>query len=177
MAKWTRCQLSGQPLNPPCVSDELGHLFNKDAIVNALMEKTVPPALAHISRYASLWLLLFEVYRSFGTSLHVAAMADLTPVSGPQLEAPDSSQAAANTHRRGGSAGGRRARAGQRSAVLLSHHGAGAQRPVPVCRHAQHGSRHQPACFARGERQSGPVLVLADQDGAFCRMSLHLLCH
>ena len=53
LAKWTRCQLSGQPLNPPCVSDELGHLFNKDAIVNALMEKTVPPALAHISRRAA----------------------------------------------------------------------------------------------------------------------------
>lgn len=52
IAKWTRCQLSGQPLNPPCVSDELGHLFNKDAVVNALMEKTIPPALAHISRQA-----------------------------------------------------------------------------------------------------------------------------
>ena len=53
LAKWTRCQLSGEPLHPPCVSDELGHLFNKDAVVNALMERTVPPALAHISRQDS----------------------------------------------------------------------------------------------------------------------------
>ncbi len=34
LAKWTRCQLSGEPLAPPCVADELGHLFNKDAIVS-----------------------------------------------------------------------------------------------------------------------------------------------
>ena len=60
MAKWTRCQLSGEPLNPPCVSDELGHLFNKDAVVNALMERTVPPALAHISRQAELCLFQYK---------------------------------------------------------------------------------------------------------------------
>ena len=34
LAKWTRCQLSGEALAPPCVADELGHLFNKDAIVS-----------------------------------------------------------------------------------------------------------------------------------------------
>lgn len=34
LAKWTRCQLSGEDLAPPCVADELGHLFNKDAVVN-----------------------------------------------------------------------------------------------------------------------------------------------
>jgi len=33
LAKWTRCQLSGEPLTPPCVADELGRLFNKDAVV------------------------------------------------------------------------------------------------------------------------------------------------
>lgn len=33
LAQWTRCQLSGEALAHPVVSDELGHLFNKDAIV------------------------------------------------------------------------------------------------------------------------------------------------
>lgn len=33
IAKWTRCHLSGELLTPPCVADELGHLFNKDSIV------------------------------------------------------------------------------------------------------------------------------------------------
>ena len=36
VAKWTRCHLSGDLLSPPCVADELGHLFNKDAIVSGL---------------------------------------------------------------------------------------------------------------------------------------------
>ena len=34
LAKWTRCQLSGEALAPPVAADELGHLFNKDAVVN-----------------------------------------------------------------------------------------------------------------------------------------------
>lgn len=49
LAKWTRCQLSGEPLTPPCVADELGHLFNKDAVVAALVAKSMPKPLGHIS--------------------------------------------------------------------------------------------------------------------------------
>lgn len=41
LAKWTRCQLSGEDLAPPCVADELGHLFNKDAVVNGARFSTV----------------------------------------------------------------------------------------------------------------------------------------
>jgi hypothetical protein len=33
LAKWTTCQLTGMPLQPPCVCDELGNLFNKDAVI------------------------------------------------------------------------------------------------------------------------------------------------
>ena len=33
LARWTTCQLSGMPLQPPCVADELGSLFNKDAVL------------------------------------------------------------------------------------------------------------------------------------------------
>lgn len=50
LAKATRCQLSGQMLCPPVAADELGHLFNKDAVVGALLAKTLPPDLAHITR-------------------------------------------------------------------------------------------------------------------------------
>lgn len=35
LARWTTCQLSGMPLAPPCVADELGFLFNKDAVLQA----------------------------------------------------------------------------------------------------------------------------------------------
>lgn len=33
LARWTTCQLSGMALQPPCVADELGSLFNKDAVL------------------------------------------------------------------------------------------------------------------------------------------------
>lgn len=48
-AKWTCCQLSGEALDPPCVCDELGTLFNKDSVVKALIDKTIPRSLSHIT--------------------------------------------------------------------------------------------------------------------------------
>ena len=49
LAKWTRCNLSGEPLQPPCVADELGNLYNKDAVVQALVSKSLPGSLSYIS--------------------------------------------------------------------------------------------------------------------------------
>lgn len=49
LAKWTRCNLSGEPLHPPCVADELGNLYNKDAMVQALVSKSLPGSLSYIS--------------------------------------------------------------------------------------------------------------------------------
>lgn len=39
--KWTLCHLSRQPLREPVVADGLGRLYNKEAIVNWLIEKKV----------------------------------------------------------------------------------------------------------------------------------------
>ena len=33
LARWTTCHLSGLPLAPPCAADELGNLYNKDAVL------------------------------------------------------------------------------------------------------------------------------------------------
>ncbi|KAG2454878.1 hypothetical protein HYH02_000709 [Chlamydomonas schloesseri] len=49
LAKWTRCHLSGELLAAPCVADELGNLYNKDAVIVRLLEKTLPPSLSHIT--------------------------------------------------------------------------------------------------------------------------------
>ena len=49
LAKWTRCNLSGEVLHPPCVADELGNLYNKDAMVQALVTKSLPASLSYIS--------------------------------------------------------------------------------------------------------------------------------
>lgn len=47
-AKWTRCQISGVVLEPPIVADKLGNLYNKEAVVHALLKKQVPEGCGHI---------------------------------------------------------------------------------------------------------------------------------
>ena len=49
LSLFTTCRLSGEPLHPPCVCDDLGSLFNKDAVLTALISKSVPKSLAHIT--------------------------------------------------------------------------------------------------------------------------------
>ena len=49
LAKWTTCRLSGMPLHPPCVIDELGNLYNKEAMVHALLNKSMPEALGYVT--------------------------------------------------------------------------------------------------------------------------------
>lgn len=48
-ARWSSCQLTGEPLDPPCVCDELGSLFNKEPIVKGLIQKSLPPHLEHVT--------------------------------------------------------------------------------------------------------------------------------
>lgn len=49
LSLFTTCRVSGEPLHPPCVCDDLGSLFNKDAVLTALISKSVPKSLAHIT--------------------------------------------------------------------------------------------------------------------------------
>lgn len=42
LARWTRCRLSNETLAEPCVCDELGSLYNKEAVLNALLTKSMP---------------------------------------------------------------------------------------------------------------------------------------
>ncbi|URE17970.1 Rtf2 RING-finger [Musa troglodytarum] len=48
LSKWTTCALSGEPLAPPVVVDRLGNLFNKEALVEALIHKNIPKEFSHI---------------------------------------------------------------------------------------------------------------------------------
>uniref|UniRef100_A0A803M055 Ubiquitin-like domain-containing protein n=1 Tax=Chenopodium quinoa TaxID=63459 RepID=A0A803M055_CHEQI len=42
LSKWTTCALSFEPLKPPCVIDRLGNVFNKEALVQGLLAKSLP---------------------------------------------------------------------------------------------------------------------------------------
>ncbi|KAM6579840.1 hypothetical protein CsatA_003614 [Cannabis sativa] len=48
LSKWLNCALSNEPLKEPCVVDWLGNLFNKEALVEALLGKKIPKAFGHI---------------------------------------------------------------------------------------------------------------------------------
>lgn len=48
LSKWLNCALSNEPLKHPIVVDLLGNLFNKQALVEALLSKNVPKAFSHI---------------------------------------------------------------------------------------------------------------------------------
>lgn len=48
LSKWLNCALSNEPLREPCVIDKLGNVFNKEALVEALLGKKLPKAFSHI---------------------------------------------------------------------------------------------------------------------------------
>ncbi|CAH9086630.1 unnamed protein product [Cuscuta epithymum] len=48
LSKWLNCTLSNEPLRHPVVTDKLGNLFNKEALVEALLRKQVPKQFSYI---------------------------------------------------------------------------------------------------------------------------------
>lgn len=48
ICKWSTCALSQETLKPPCAIDRLGNVFNKEFLVRALLEKTLPSQFSHI---------------------------------------------------------------------------------------------------------------------------------
>ncbi|CAJ1944806.1 unnamed protein product [Sphenostylis stenocarpa] len=48
LSKWHNCALSNEPLREPCVIDKLGNIFNKEALVEALLGKKLPKEFGYI---------------------------------------------------------------------------------------------------------------------------------
>ncbi|XP_078586839.1 replication termination factor 2-like [Branchiostoma floridae x Branchiostoma japonicum] len=48
VAKWQHCALSQEPLRPPIMACEMGHLYNKEALLEALLDKSGNPNIQHI---------------------------------------------------------------------------------------------------------------------------------
>ena len=47
-SRWRSCTYSQEILAAPVVCDDLGNLFNKSALIEALIAKALPPMLSHI---------------------------------------------------------------------------------------------------------------------------------
>lgn len=48
LSRWTTCALSSEPLKAPIVIDRLGNLFNKETLIQALINKRIPKEFSHI---------------------------------------------------------------------------------------------------------------------------------
>ncbi|XP_010275754.1 PREDICTED: protein RTF2 homolog [Nelumbo nucifera] len=48
LSRWTTCALSFEPLKHPCVVDRLGNVFNKQPLVETLLERKLPKEFGHI---------------------------------------------------------------------------------------------------------------------------------
>jgi Rtf2 RING-finger len=64
LARWTTCQLSGLALTPPIVCDAVGNLYNKEAVIQALVGKTIPPQLGYITSLKHLTDLQVDATKS-----------------------------------------------------------------------------------------------------------------
>jgi len=47
-ARWTRCALGGDRLAVPIVCDGIGTMYNKTAVLEALVKKSVPASMKHV---------------------------------------------------------------------------------------------------------------------------------
>ena len=84
-AKWSTCALSGEPLQEPVCqflgsdfqicSCELGYLFNRQAIVQALLDKSLPPMFSYIRKLKDVVTLHFTVNPDY-TSNYVGDSSD-----------------------------------------------------------------------------------------------------
>jgi hypothetical protein len=54
---WRTCAMTGLPLRPPLAMCRLGYLYNKDAVLEHLVAKTLPEEFGHVRRLADLCTL------------------------------------------------------------------------------------------------------------------------
>ena len=48
--RWQYCAISEEPLREPVVCDELGNLFNKETVLQRLLDKSMEDSFSHIRR-------------------------------------------------------------------------------------------------------------------------------
>ncbi|CAK7338233.1 unnamed protein product [Dovyalis caffra] len=67
LSKWLNCSLSNEPLTQPCVIDRLGNMFNKEALVEALIGKKLPKEFGYIKGLKDMINIQLEVVPGEGS--------------------------------------------------------------------------------------------------------------
>lgn len=81
LSKFLNCALSNEPLKDPCVVDLLGNVFNKEALVEALLGKKVPKAFGHIKGLRDMIPVHF-------TSISGTESNSQSSATGPRFQCP-----------------------------------------------------------------------------------------
>ncbi|CAM9225968.1 unnamed protein product [Chrysoparadoxa australica] len=79
------CAMSMQPLSKPIVACELGLLYNKDVVLEALLECTVNPAFAHIKGMKDVFEAKLEPNRAHGESKDGSTAEFACPVTQQEM--------------------------------------------------------------------------------------------
>jgi hypothetical protein len=88
-SQWRSCTLSQQPLTPPVVCDDLGHLFNKERLLEAMLSKALPSRLSHIRGLRDVFPVLLQLVESADTdSSHSSAVGSISAATDDALIAP-----------------------------------------------------------------------------------------
>ncbi|CAK9168834.1 unnamed protein product [Ilex paraguariensis] len=61
LSKWLNCALSNEPLKHPVVVDKLGNLFNKEALVEALLGKKLPKQFRYVKGLKDMIMVELEL--------------------------------------------------------------------------------------------------------------------
>ncbi|KAL8275965.1 hypothetical protein Esti_000081 [Eimeria stiedai] len=72
------CALSEEPLKPPLVACRLGRLYNKESVINAMLEKSLPPHLKHVKSLKDMKELKVEINADTGFPVCPITKADLS---------------------------------------------------------------------------------------------------
>ncbi|XP_071699855.1 uncharacterized protein [Rutidosis leptorrhynchoides] len=78
LSKWLNCALSNEPLKHPIVIDNLGNLFNKQALVEALLTKKLPKAFSHIKGLKDMIAVELESIQGEGSDSDVKFQCPIT---------------------------------------------------------------------------------------------------
>jgi hypothetical protein len=75
-SRWQTCALTKEQLRPPIVADPLGNLFNKEAVLTALLRKNLPSSFSHIKGMKDLIPVNFTPNPSYKDTAVVADLAE-----------------------------------------------------------------------------------------------------
>jgi hypothetical protein len=81
--RWITCAITRQPLVQPIVADALGNIFNKEALIKSLIEKTISPRYNHIRSLKQIYDVNFTFNPKYDPALPVHVGVEIEEFESP----------------------------------------------------------------------------------------------